>query len=108
MNQLRIEDAIAAGDTAMARCLDRAQRTDPSFSERAAEAMVAHLRVVRQASGEDLTNIARAKGAVPPDDRAFGPVFKSLARRGLIQHVGFCLRTKGHGTAGGRIWGIAG
>jgi hypothetical protein len=106
--QLSIDDAIQAGNHGMSVCLNKAEEGDPKFSEKASEAIVAHLRVVGQCSGEVLTDVARAKGAVPHDDRAFGAVFKSLARRGLIRHVGFCLRTKGHGTAGGRIWGIAG
>jgi hypothetical protein len=107
VSQLTIEDAIAAGDDGMSRCLDKAVKRDSEFTEKATAAIVAHLQVVKECSGEVLTDVARAKGAVPHDDRAFGAVFKSLARRGVIRHVGFCLRTKGHGTAGGRIWGIA-
>jgi hypothetical protein len=106
--QLTIDDAIAAGEHHGAHCLSKAERSDPEFSARAEAAMLAHLRAVGSCSGEDLTTIARAKGAVPHDDRAFGPVFKSMARRGLIRCVGFCLRKRGHGTAGGRIWGIGG
>jgi hypothetical protein len=33
-------------------------------------------------------------------------VFGRLSRRGVIRTVGFCMRAKGHGTAGGRIWGL--
>ncbi len=108
MNQLTIDDAIAAGDHGMAVCAQKAERVAPAFTEKAAEAILQHLQAVRQCSGEVLTDVARAHGAVPHDDRAFGAVFKSLARRGLIRHVGYCQRTKGHGTSGGRIWGIAG
>lgn len=89
-------------------CAAKAQRSDPEFSAKAEAAILAHLRVVGQASGEVLTDIAIASGARPHDARAFGGVFQSMSRRGLIRTVGFCLRSKGHGTAGGRIWGIAG
>jgi hypothetical protein len=106
MSQLTIDDAIAAGDAGMARSLAAAERRDPEFSTKAEEAMLAHLRVVKRCSGEVLTDIARARGAVPKDDRAFGSIFKSLARREKIRAAGFCLRVKGHGTAGGRLWEI--
>jgi hypothetical protein len=104
--QLTIDDAIAAGQQGMQVCVDKAQRRDPLFTEKASAAILQHLQVVGQCSGEVLTDVARAHGAVPHDDRAFGAVFQSLARKGLIRCVGFCVRTKGHGTAGGRIWGI--
>ena len=106
MNQLTIDDAIAAGAHGMAVCLDKAQQGNPRFAELAEAAILDHLRVVRRCSGEVLTDVARAKGARPHDDRAFGAVFKSMAKKGLIRQAGFCLRAKGHGTAGGRIWEI--
>lgn len=98
--------ARAAGETAANACENKARRIDPEFSEKAERAILAHLQAVGQASGEDLTLIAKAHGAVPHDDRAMGPVFQRLSRRGLIRTVGFCMRSKGHGTAGGRIWGL--
>jgi hypothetical protein len=108
MNQIALDftAARAEGDAAGQRCAAKAARIDPEFSKKAEAAIMAHLHVVGQASGEALTDIAVAVGARPHDARAFGPVFKSLARRGLIRTVGFCTRTKGHGTAGGRIWGL--
>jgi hypothetical protein len=41
---------------------------------------------------------------VPHDARAFGAVFLKLKRMGQIEEAGFVARTKGHGTAGGRLW----
>jgi hypothetical protein len=106
-DQLSISfDAREAGRTASEACTDKALRADPTFTAKAQEAILAHLRVVGQASGETLTNVAIAHGARPHDQRAFGGVFASLARKHLIQTVGFCMREKGHGTAGGRIWGL--
>lgn len=57
--------------------------------------------------GEVLVNLVKAAGHKPHDDRAFGPIFATLARRKLIRCTGFCERRKGHGTAGGRIWATA-
>ena len=98
--------ARAAGEQAAQACLAKAQRSDPLFSQRAATAILNHLRAVGQASGEDLVDIAIAHGAHAPDQRAFGAVFAGLSRRGLIRTVGFCMRGKGHGTAGGRLWAL--
>lgn len=111
MDQLTIDydslaEASAKGSTAAQACIDKAQRTDPEFSAKAEKAILAHLQAVGQASGEVLTDVAIAHGARPHDQRAFGSVFQSMSRRGLIRTVGFCLRTKGHGTAGGRVWGL--
>lgn len=100
------ESARAAGEQAGQACLSKATRADPLFAQRAATAILNHLRAVQQASGEELTDVAIAHGAIAPDSRAFGPVFSMLSRRGLIRTVGFCLRAKGNGTAGGRIWGL--
>jgi hypothetical protein len=55
-------------------------------------------------SGEQLVNAAREAGFIPHDDRAFGPVFSGLSRKGLIRCVGYGCREKGNGTAGARVW----
>lgn len=101
---LDFQAAREAGETAATACLARAQRSDPEFSAKAAAAILAHLRAVGQASGEVLVDVAIAHGARCADSRAFGPIFSSLSRKNLIRTDGFCMRTKGHGTAGGRLW----
>jgi hypothetical protein len=107
MQQLTLDHAIAAGEAAMSVSFAHAEGKDPLFSAKAEKAILDHLRIVGQCSGEVLTDVARARGAIAHDDRAFGAVFQKLSRKGFIRCVGFCLRTKGHGTAGGRVWGIA-
>ena len=99
-------DAREAGRTASEACTAKAMRNDPTFTKTAQDAILAHLQVVGQASGEVLTDIAIARGARCHDARAFGSVFAGLARKNKIRTVGFCIREKGHGTAGGRIWGL--
>ncbi len=103
---LDFTNARADGAQAAERCADKAEKLDPEFREKARKAILDHLTVVGSCSGEVLTDVAMAKGARPHDARAFGPVFASLAREGKIRTVNFCMRTKGHGTAGGRVWGI--
>jgi hypothetical protein len=101
MNQLSIqyEPIITA-------CTRKAETVTPDFAEKAKKIILDHLAIVKQCKGEELVDIARAKGAVPHDDRAFGGIFQSLSQKNLIRHVAYCERRKGHGTGGGRIWGI--
>ena len=54
--------------------------------------------------GEELVRAAKDAGIVPHDDRAFGAAFQVAIRDGVIRPVGFCARTRGHGTAGGRLY----
>lgn len=98
--------ARAAGDEAGERAAKRAERQDAAFRDRAAVFVTDYLRAHSTASSEDITDAAKCAGIVPPDDRAFGPVYASLARRGRIAFAGYCVRRKGHGTAGGRLWSL--
>jgi hypothetical protein len=102
-----LQSAREAGEQAAAHCLALAKRSDPEFVAKATAAILAHLRVMGQASGEALVDVAIAHGARCHDQRAFGAVFATLSRKGLIRTVGFCMRAKGHATAGGRIWMLA-
>lgn len=57
-------------------------------------------------SGEDLVDRCLAAGIETHDGRAFGVVFASLNRAGLIRCAGYGLRRKGHGTGGARLWEV--
>lgn len=84
-----------------------AEGQDPTFTDRARACVLATLAASGEMSGEALVYQCKAQGIVPArDDRAFGPVFHSLARRSQIVQVGDCLRARGHGTAGGRVWAL--
>lgn len=88
-------------------CLAKAGRT-AGFDARAAAAfMRSHLHAHGAVSSEDLVDAAKRAGHVPHDDRAFGPVIAGMARRGEIFQAGTCLRKRGNGTAGGRLWRIS-
>jgi hypothetical protein len=107
--QFTIEDAIAAGEAGMAQATDAAERKDSFFMEKAEAAFLRHLQASpdRCAPGEELTEVARAHGCNCKDGRAFGSVFQSMARRGLIR----CLRSDlprkhGNGTSGGKLWAL--
>lgn len=98
--------ARARGDEAAARCTDKAERVSDFDAEGAMKFVHGYLVRHGQQPGEALVNAAKAHGFRPHDDRAFGTVFATLARRGLIRHMGYCERVKGHGTAGGRLWDL--
>mgnify|MGYP000013337932 CR=1 FL=1 len=104
-NQLDIFNAIAEGNEAMTACVNKAQRIDPGFIEKAEKAILTHLHIVGEAKGEELTDIAKASGAIPHSDKAFGAVFKGLAFRHLIQKTGYAPRARGHG-APGPVWAV--
>jgi hypothetical protein len=80
----------------------------PCFKARALRFVVEYLREHGERSGEEITDAAKAAGITPENtDRAFGPVYASLLKDGLIQRVGFCLRKKGHGCSGGSVYRLS-
>lgn len=99
--------ARKAGDRAGKLAADKAERQDDGFRERATAFVLGYLQQHGVSSGELITDAAQLAGIRPPDDRAFGPVYAMLARKGRIVSAGFCMRAKGHGTAGGRLWKLA-
>ena len=102
-----VAHARAAGAVAGERAAGRAERQDDGFRARAEAFVLGYLQQHGVSSGELITDAAKLAGIKPPDDRAFGPVYATLARRGQIVAAGFCARRKGHGTAGGRLWRLA-
>lgn len=109
MSQLALdfEPPRASGQRLGELCTEKAERVVDFDSEAAGERIVDLLRERGAMSGEQLTDMAMARGHRPHDQRAFGPIYARLAREGLIRCVGFCPRGKGHGTAGGRLWDLA-
>lgn len=106
MNQLSIDFSAARehGRLAADACAAKAERVAEFDSAGAAKFVRGELLRHGPMSGEALTDSAISAGFRPHDARAYGGVFASLARKGVIRCVGYCERLKGHGTAGGRIW----
>ena len=101
MEQLTLEHAFRLRDQAMDRV---EQHAGPTFKDRACDFVLAYLEQYGPTSSEELTDACCGAGIVPPDTRAFGPVYRTLSRRKMIHKVGACCRKRGHGTAGGNIW----
>lgn len=89
-------------------CLDKAEHTAPDFGERAYDFIVDYVRAHGTpdgVAGEAVTLAAKVAGIRPHDDRAFGGVYARAIRAGDIRVVGATNRVRGHGTAGGRLYG---
>lgn len=100
--QLTLFDAIEEGIIAGESCEQNAVRQGWD-SQAAAEFILAWLSRHGPTSGEVL--VSEASRLYPPHDaRAFGPVFRRLSRRGLIEKCGHAQRAKGHSSAGAHIW----
>lgn len=99
--------ARKAGDLGGKLAADKAERHDDGFRDRATAFVLGYLQQHGVSSSELITDAAKLAGIKPPDDRAFGPVYATLARKGRIVAAGFCMRRKGNGTAGGRLWRLA-
>lgn len=98
--------ARSKGETEAGRCAAAAEKRGWD-RDGAASFMLDFLKRQGPTSGEMLVNQAKAAGFVPHDDRAYGAVFQSLVRKGLIRCTGYGVRLKGHGTGGSRTWEIA-
>lgn len=95
------------GEACAKQCLENAEALVSFDKEGAIKFILGWLHRHGPQSGEALTDAAKAHGYVPHADQAFGSIYSTMSRRGLIRCVGFCERAKGHGTAGGRIWDVA-
>jgi hypothetical protein len=92
------------GERLAQACTDKAARVTAFDAEGARETALRLLMLDGPTPGEALVEKLKARGYIPHDDRAMGVVFSVLARRGQIKCIGHCARSKGHGTAGGRVW----
>lgn len=99
--------ARAAGEEAARQCLEKAER-DVDFDSAGAAKFI-HGWVVRHGStsGEDLVDAAIEHGFRVHDMRAYGGVFGALVRGGKLMILRSDLpRRRGHGTSGGRLYGL--
>ena len=65
------------------------------------------LRVSKTLRDRVLTLECERAGIRSSDARHIGCVFRRLSTRKVIECVGFVRRSKGHGSAGGRLWRLA-
>lgn len=92
------------GEKAGIACAVKAEATTPEFREHALAFIVEFIRKEGQTTGENATRAAVLAGIKPHDERAFGPVYKTALRNGLIRVVGYVPRVRGHGSMGGKVY----
>ena len=95
--------ARARGEELANACTAKAERAGFD-AEGVRRFVLGYLARHGKASGEAIVDACKAVGLRPGEDRAFGSIFATLSRKGLIRCAGYCERQKGHGTAGGRLW----
>jgi hypothetical protein len=105
MSQITLDLATRLAYLSMTFAAVRAEQDNPGFTDTACVLMLSRLRVEGWQTGEQLVDYCRESGLTPRDDRAFGAAFKRLLRKG-VRVVGTCPRRKGHGSAGGKIYGL--
>jgi len=106
-NAPALEAAKAAGVKAGEHCLAKAEDVANFDSAGAAKFILGWLRRYGPTSGEGLTTACCEHGFKPHDLRAMGPVFAKLIKAGDIKVLRSDLpRSRGHGTAGGRLYGV--
>lgn len=108
LDRVPLMAAQAAGDQAAQACLAKAEDTAGFDSEGAGRFIVGWIRRYGPTSGEALVRAAKEHGFRPHDARAFGPVFKRLLKHEQVKALRSDLpRERGHGTSGGRLYGVA-
>lgn len=99
--------ARAVGEEAAARCLEKAERDTGFDSTGAARFILGWVVRHGATSGEDLVDAAMEHGYRGHDMRCFGGVFGALVRtRKLLVLRSDLPRKRGHGTSGGRLYGL--
>jgi len=100
------EVANTLRDQAMSDVAVKAQDERPKFHQQAVDFVLWFLDRFGPAPGEHITDACKRAGIQPHDDRAFGPVYMTLARQKRIEKIGAVRRERGHGTSGGNIWSL--
>jgi hypothetical protein len=73
-----------------------AKAESQGFDSTAAEAAVLAYLTTGESSAENIVAACKRAGHVPHDDRAFGKIFASLSRRGVIVKAGSTPRYNGN------------
>lgn len=107
LERVPLADARDAGAEAGAACLQKAERVAGFDAEGCGRFIVGWVARYGPTSGESLTRAALEHGFRPHDLRAMGSVFRKLAANHKLKVLRSDLpRERGHGTSGGRLWGL--
>lgn len=103
----RVEPLPSPQERLLSAVAAKADRERDHFTEDACAFVLAYLREHGPTPGEQIVDACKASGLTPADDRAFGPVFHRLSKQRAITVTGYVKRSKGNGTGGGNVWGLA-
>lgn len=103
----RVEPLQQPHERLLERVAVKADRERESFTADACAFVLAYLREHGPTPVEQIVDACKASGLTPANDRAFGPVFHRLSKHRQIKVTDYVKRSKGHGTGGGNVWGIA-
>lgn len=98
---------LEVGHACAKACLEAAEQLDQFDSKGAQQFIFGHVVRNGPTSGEDLVEAAKAHGFKGKDDRCFGGVFIALLNAKKLMVLRSDLpRKRGHGTSGGRLYGV--
>lgn len=108
LGRVPLLNARAIGEAAAEACVEKAERVVGFDADGAGKFIVGWITRYGPTSGESLVRAATEHGFRPHDGRAFGSVFKKLLAAEKIKVLRSDLpRERGHGTSGGRLYGVA-
>ena len=102
-----MSDAATVGrDIGIHQAVRHADSVDPSWSELALRYFTLYAGYNRTFLTEEVRSTAEDAGfPVPPDERAWGSVARTAARRGIVAHAGYVASRQAQGHHGPRsLW----
>jgi len=88
------------------KCTAKAEDGNPGFTLRARAFVIEYLTEHGPSAGEDIVEAGTAAGIKSHDGRAWGSVFARLSGKQIRCLRSDLPRKKGHGTSGGKQWGL--
>lgn len=106
MHQLDLLTARACGDAAAQACLAKAEGRNPGFTLLACAFVLTYLTKNGPSPGEDIVAAGAAAGITSHDARAWGSIFGRMSNKQIRCIRSDLPRKHGHGTSGGKLWGL--
>lgn len=92
-----IARARHAAEEGMQRAADHAEEECPGWGDVALRFVERHARAHQRFTAHELRQSAREWGLVmPPSDKAFGQVFRTAAKQGIIRKAGYAPHPERH------------
>ena len=107
LDRVPLLNARAIGEAAADACVEKAERVAGFEPDGAGKFIVSWIVRYGPTSGEALVRAAKEHGYRGHDDRCYGQVFQRLLKNNQIRVLRSDLpRERGHGTSGGKLYGV--